>query len=440
MKKISSIVICCAVLSSCSLFGSDKTPLEGERISVMQGGQNSSKPDAGAEDIKIRLPRPAVNQSWGQRGGNSQHVMQHLMASRDLSLAWDEDFGDGAGKRDFLLAEPVIANNVIFTIDKDAVITAFNQEDGEDIWDRRLKPMNKDDDEIAMKGAGLAVYGNRLYATTGFGSVFAMNAENGDILWRYNTSTPIRVAPTVGSDKVFAQTIDNTIVALDATSGTEIWEQQTNVDPTTLVGGAAAAYDEELDVVIVAFNNGELRAYKASTGSPLWSDYLVAKRRSNSLANINAIKANPVIDEGIVYAASTNSIFVAIDLRTGARIWEREIGMNNQPWIAGDYLFGLTENADLFAMEKRTGKIIWNTNIPLAAEIEDKSGVFVSGPVLVNNRLIVASSNGYAFAVSPYVGTILGFVELEDGVVLSPVVANEEVIFTSSDAEIMVYK
>lgn len=174
-----------------------------------------------------------------------------------------------------------------------------------------------------MKGAGLAEFNKKIYATTGFGGVFCLDMTTGKELWRKDYEAPIRIAPTVGANRVFVQTFDNTLIALNAESGEEIWKITNDFENTTLVGGASPAYNPDLDVVIAAFSNGELRAFKASTGTPLWVDLLVSKKRTNSLSNITAIKANPVIDGDRVYAVGYNSILAAIDLRTGARVWEK---------------------------------------------------------------------------------------------------------------------
>ena len=82
----------------------------------------------------------------------------------------------------------------------------------------------------------------------------------------------------------------------------------------------------------------------------------------------------------------------AIDLRTGARVWEKELGSNNQPWIAGQYMYVLSDNNELLALNKNDGKIIWNTTIP---NVNDKPGEFAVGPVLANNRLLVPTSDGH---------------------------------------------
>ncbi|MCX4349088.1 MAG: PQQ-binding-like beta-propeller repeat protein [Alphaproteobacteria bacterium] len=429
----------CLLVASCGLFSEDKIKLDGERISVLDT-DTKLRPDYRPGAFKVVLPRPHTNKSWSQSGGNSVHRMEHLQTGSQLKGFWESSFGTGNSGRDFLISEPIIAYKVAFAIDADATVSAYRLDSGERIWKQRLKPLVKEDKSTALKGVGLAEYKRKIYATTGFGGVFALDMTTGKKIWFYNAEMPIRIAPTVANDKVLIQTIDNTLIALNAASGEEEWRYKSAMEQTTLVGGASPAYDPAQDLIVAAFSNGELRAFKGSTGSPLWSDWLAAHARTNSLANINAIKANPVIAGNMVFAAGHNDILVAIDVRTGTRIWERDIGSTNQPWVAGKMLFVLSTNNDLLAMEAETGKIVWSTKIPLGTSSDDKTGVFLSGPVLADNRLLVATSSGYAFAVSPYTGRIMSFVALDDGVEVSPVVADGITLLTTNDAELVAYK
>lgn len=427
------------LLSACGMFSKDKVQLDGERVAVLKESKMLA-PDVEPNQLKITLPKPYLNSKWSQEGGNPQHLMGHLLADSKLKKLWDSGFGEGNSKRDYLLAAPVIAYQVVFTIDADAKVRAFRLDDGDEIWAKRVKPLNKDEKTVSMKGAGLAEFDKKIYATTGFGGVFALDMKTGKQIWRFDNPSPIRIAPTVAAGKVFVQTIENTLICLDAANGQELWRYKTATESTTLVGGASPAYDPEQDVVIAAFSNGELRALKASTGSSLWGDFLVSHRRTNSLASINGIKANPVIDGEVVYALGHSNILVALDLRSGNRIWEREIGGINQPWVAGKFMYVLDNDFNLIAMEKSSGKIIWNTNIPVTKDEDDRAGLFAKGPVLAGNRLLVGSSNGYVFAVSPYNGKIIGYISLSDGVEVSPVIANAMTIFTTNDADIVAYK
>lgn len=441
LKTFKSLVLMSSVLvmSGCSLFSEEKIPLEGDRISVL-AGKTSLQPDFRPNEIKIVLPAPVINTNWSQSGGNSIHMMQHLMTPVKLKENWDSSFGDGDSKRDFMIAAPVAANKVVFAIDANAIVSAFRLDNGKKIWKRRLKPLIKDDISTSIKGAGIAVFDKKVFATTGFGGVFALDMVTGKKIWRYDANMPIRIAPTVNRGVLFVQTIDNQLIALNSADGSVLWDYKSPTEATTLVGGASPAYSPVQDVIVAAFSNGELRAFKASTGSPLWSDVLASRKRTNSLANINAIKANPVIDGDRVYAMGNNNIMVAVDIRSGARIWEREIGSTNQPWVAGKFMFVLNNDYDLFAIETASGKIVWNTKIPVGKTKEDRIGVTLSGPVLTNNRLLVATSNGYSFAVSPYTGKILGFITLDDGVQVPPIVVDGVAIMATKDADLVTYK
>ncbi len=427
------------MLSGCGFFGKEPLNIEGTRIDVIREDA-SLAPDYAPGEVKIKLPAPYVNPKWTQNGGNSMHLMGHLQADAKLKEVWSEGFGEGSSKRDYLIASPIIAYNVVFAIDADGVVSARRLDDGNQIWEKRLKSKNKADRGSSLKGAGIAEFNKKIYATTGFGSVFCLDMLTGKQIWRQDMDMPLRIAPTVNAGRVLVQSFDNTLTALDAESGEVLWKNQTDYEATTLVGGASPAYSPEMDVVIAAFSNGELRAFKASTGTPLWVDMLVSHKRTNSLAAISAIKANPVIDGDKVFAIGYNSVLTAIDLRTGARIWEREMGGTNQPWVAGDYLYVLTNDFDLIALNKQNGKIVWNTAIPKGDDYDEKNGVFASGPILADNRLIVTSSNGYIFAVSPYTGEILSYVSADEGIELPPVMAAGTTLFTTNDAEILAYK
>ena len=431
-------VLICSV-AGCGLFGKGPLIIDGERINVMRE-DSSLTPDYAPGEVKIKLPRPYENNRWSQNGGNAQHLMGHLQADAKLKELWDSGFGEGSSKRDILIAAPVIANRVVFTIDVDGVVSAFRLDNGKRIWKKRLKPANKKEKISSLKGAGVAVFNKKVYATTGFGDVFCLDMFDGEKVWRTSLDMPIRIAPTVAANKVLVQTLDNQLAALDATNGEILWRGKTDAEATTIVGGASPAYNPDMDVIIAAFSNGELRAFKASTGTPLWTDLLISPKRTNSLSDITAIKANPVIDGNKVFAVGYNSVLAAIDLRTGSRLWEREMGSTNQPWIAGEYIFVLTNDFDLIALDKNNGKIVWNTPLPTGEDMEEKSGVYGNGPVLASDRLIVATSNGYIFSVSPYTGKILGYISADEGISHSPVMANGTVIFTTADADIAAYK
>ncbi len=438
MKKVIYSCLIASMLSGCGMF--DKVPLDidGKRVSVIREDKNL-KPEYLPGQIKIRLPKASVNYLWSQNGATSEHLIGHLKAGGNLDEIWNTSFGKGSSKRNILISTPVTNGRQIFTIDADGVVKAFDLEAGSKIWKKRLKHSNKETKETSLSGGGIAVHKGMIFATTGFGKVFALNAIDGSIVWEQDIKSPIRISPTVAEDLVIIQTLDNGIYAMNIKSGNILWKDKIEAESTTIVGGAAPAYDPANDLVVAAFSNGQLQAYKASTGTPLWSEWLVSGAATDALSDITAIKANPVIDKDIIFAVGYNTPLVAIETRTGVKLWQKNIASSSQPWVAGRFMFVLTTDGDLIALDKTNGKIIWTAIIPYNAD-EDKLGVFTSGPILANDALLVASSNGKLFSVSPYNGRIMGIADIEEGVESSPILVNETLILTTNKAEMTAYK
>ena len=436
MKKI--LYGCClaALLSSCAL--GEKTPLnvEGERVSVIRENKNLT-PDARGE--KIKLPRAKTNFEWSHHGVNAIHTGGHLKAGGNLDELWDKSFGSGTSKRNVLIATPVANKENVFTIDANGVVKAFDLENGKEIWERRLKPANKKAKAASLSGAGLALKADKLFATTGFGVVFAININDGSVAWEQNVKSPMRSAPAVDGDLVVVQTLDNGVFALKIKDGNILWKDKLEEESTTMIGGSSPAYSAKDDLVVAAFSNGQIQAYKASTGTPLWMEWIISASSTESLADITSVRANPIIENGVVYAVGYNSPMMAIDMRTGVKIWQRDVAAASQPWLAGKYLFVLTTESDLIAINKQNGAIVWNTIIPYA-DPDEKLGVTTSGPLLANDALLVASSNGKLFSISPYSGRIMGIADIEKGVEASPMMINETLLLTTNDADIIAYK
>ena len=438
MKKIVYGCLVVALLSGCGMFGKDPLEIDGERVSVIRENKNL-QPDFVAGQMKIKLPRAHVNKAWSQSGGSAQHDGGHLKAGGNLDEIWNNSFGEGSSKRNVLIASPVADNNVVFAIDAEGIVSAFNLANGEELWEKRLKAKNRESRASSILGSGVAVFNDKVFATTGFGVLFAMDAQSGEIVWEQDLKSPIRIAPTVNEELVIVQTLDNGIYALKTENGDILWKDKIETENTTMIGGGAPAYSIRDDLVIAAFSNGQIQAYKASTGTPLWAVWLSSGDMTESLSDITSIKANPVIDDGKVFVVGYNAPLAAIDIRTGVKLWQKEIASSNQPWVAGNFIFVLTNDSDLVAIEKQSGKIVWTTIIPYAAD-DEKVGVFTSGPILANDALLVVSSNGKLFSVSPYNGRIMGIAEIEEGIEMTPVMVAETLLLTSKDAEISAYK
>ena len=158
-----------------------------------------------------------------------------------------------------------------------------------------------------------------------------------------------------------------------------------------------------------------------------------------ALSELDDIAGRPVVDRDLVFAISHSGVMAAIQLDTGERQWTRDLGGIQTPWVAGDYVFVLTTDAQLMCLTRKEGKVRWLHQLPRWTDPSDTSSkpIVWSGPVLASDRLILVSSDGYAQSISPYSGQLLGRMEIPDGAYIAPVVANDTLYILTNDAELV---
>lgn len=435
MRRCLTRPLIVATLAILALGACDKTkvPLPGERVSVLQLNRDLAV-DPTLSDVSVKLPKPYVNDSWPQVGGNQAHAMYHL-ASGDgaLEKVWSADIGSSADSENRLLAEPIVADGLVFTLDSESLVTAFAEDNGSRVWSADLTPDEDDDD---LFGGGLAVAEGKVFVTTPFAKVIALDEKTGEKKWEVNAPAPMRSPPAVSDGRIFTVTIDNQLVVYATDDGRRLWSNAGVEEAAGLLGGTTPAVLG--DVVVAAYTSGELLAFDVVTGRSLWSDSLAGKQRGDAVAALTDIRGRPVIDRDLVIAIGNGGVMAAIDLKRGGRVWDASFGGTQSPWVAGDFIYILTNNSDVICLTRADGRIKWIQQLPQFEDMENhEDPIYWSGPVLVEDRLLITGSNGFAVAVSPYTGEILGKQELPDRSHLPPVVANQTVFMLSDDADLI---
>lgn len=415
----------CLLLTACSggdLFSQDDPALEGERISVLEL-QKSLEPDNAALNAdSIQIPNAWKNDFWPQTGGYPNHAMQHLaLGESPLKERWSASIGEGSSDELPLTATPVVVDGRVFTLDTEARLSAFDAQSGERLWRKNVSDVSEDEHVI---GGGIAFANAVLYVTTGYDEALAVDPQTGDILWRRDLPAAVRAAPTVIDERIFIMTLDGRLLALNALDGSTLWEYIGLSESAGLIGAASPAANR--DIVVPAFSSGELTALRVINGSVAWSDNLSNVRRMGGLESISDIRALPVIDRGLVIAISFSGRLTAIDERTGTRVWQREIGGAQTPWVAGDQIYLISTDNELVALNRDNGAILWVSALPKYEDPDDIDDKIIwSGPALAGGRLLVTGSHGRIIEVDPQNGSALQELNLQTRISLPPVIAGE---------------
>jgi outer membrane protein assembly factor BamB len=315
-------------------------------------------------------------------------------------------------------------------------VSALDAATGNRIWQVDLKP-----EEVRGNGfgGGPAFWNGRLYVATGYAEVLALDPADGKVIWRRGVGAPVHAAPTAADGRIFAVTVENELTALSADDGRRLWSHNGIPETAGLLGGASPAVEGE--IVLAPYSSGELFALRVENGRAVWSDNLASSRSANAVAGLADIRGRPVIDRGRVFAVSHSGRMAAIDLRSGDRVWERQIASSHSPWLVGDYVFVLANDNEVVCLTRDDGKVKWTRQLRRYEDEKDKSDpVLWAGPVLGGNRLIVLSSTGEAVSLSPLTGELIGRQEMSSGGFLGPVIANNALYLLTDDANLSAYR
>jgi len=458
MKRLVLALTMAGLLGGCGILegrGRPGTPTVGARVPVL-ATQSAIEADPLLAAIPVTVPAAAANANWAQPGGNASKSMGHVGLGATPTQVWSVSIGNGNSFRTRLVAEPVVADGRVYTIDTLARVRAFNIETGAELWVRQIKGENSPND--ALFGGGVSFDGGRVYATNGAGDAAALDAATGNVIWMVKPGGPLRGAPTIANDTVYALSQDSQLYALNAANGESRWTGAGSFELAGVFGSAAPAFAQS--TLVAGFSSGELTAYRYENGQVVWQDALARTGISTSVGQLSDIDADPVIDQGRVFAIGQGGRMVAVELITGQRAWEINIGGLSTPWVAGDWVFVVTDRAQLLAIARSSGRIRWisrlpgfrrppETREPTSADIAaGRTGrvrpgvgpIYWRGPVLAGNRLVLAGSNGNIIFASPVDGTVQATVEHNTPFSLPPIVSNNTLLLLDDEGRLTAWR
>lgn len=432
-----------------------------ERISILS--LNDKLEVAGTilpEDII--LPEAYTNLDWPQTGGNATHAPQRTNARGFLAKHWSKDIGKASGTKGRVVASPVVADGRIFAVDGANRVIAMDAQTGSTLWtykvrvtgtgktrrgkasivERAKDPLmfwDKGGADTEAVGGGVAVSDGRVFVTSGFGVILALDAQTGSEIWRNRTRTPMHSAPAVHGGRMFAVSDDNELFAVDVNTGNTLWTYQAIIESARMLTAPSPAVIDE--VVIAPFSSGEVIALRVQNGGVLWQNSLNSTKNLTPLATLNDIASGPVIADGYVFASTQSGSLTAFDFRTGQSVWTQPAGSLGFPLVVGNYLYIVTTEGEVVCMSKSDGTVIWLSQLQtFKNKKKRKNRIAWAGPVMTSNRLVLMGSNGMGVEINPLNGQITYSFKLGGDVYISPIVANNTVYYITDKAKLTALK
>ena len=321
---------------------------------------------------------------------------------------WIIQAGDGIGKKD---AKLLLANigNSLYASDYKGNIVAVDKNSGKVLWNRDLNQ------QIT---AGPSVAEGKLVVGTGDAKIVALDLQDGNTVWSSKASSEVLAAPRIKDNVAYIHSLDGALSALNLRNGRQMWRFSLNIPALMLRRSSTPAVTNEH--VISGFSNGKLVAIKRIDGLVDWVQDVSHPKGRSELQRMVDISADPIVDNGIVYAVSYRGNLVSYISLSGQQMWERDISSYSGLAIAGESLYVCATNGDIWSLEKSSGETFW-----LQPALQGRR---LSKPAVMGKYLIIGDDDGFIHLLDSCSGDIVGRYQVDSkGVEATPVVIGKNI-------------
>ncbi len=299
--------------------------------------------------------------------------------------------------------------------------------------------------------SSMAIADGVVYVGPSDSYVYALNAGNGALLWRFPTSSAGGVSsPAVKNGVVYVASFDSNVYALNARTGVELWSYLNGSEMSSPAVANGVVYIGSRDYNVYALN--------ARTGAKLWNyptgswvdssptvvdgvvyvgsfdnnvyalDALTGDKRW-SYATGGPVASSPVVANGTVYVGSADENVYALNAQTGTKLWSYATGntIESSPAVANGVVYIGSRDYNVYALNARTGAKLWN--YPTGSWVD-------SSPAVSNGVVYIGSLDGNVYALNAGTGVPLWSYTTGSWVYSSLTVADGKIYFGAGDFNI----
>lgn len=342
-------------------------------------------------------------------------------ASRTLTL--DRQWVRSTLDKEFLLFRrthrmtPIFYGDLVIQGNAIDGIAAFDRNSGSLAWRLNI--------ENGVEG-GAQLFEERVYFGGSDGQFYAVNAENGKVLWTFPVRAETLAPPTVVGGVVYFQSGADIVFALDAATGKQLWlyNRQTTAQ-LSIRASTRPTIDDNF--VYVGFSDGFLVALSKQTGALQWEKKLARGIRFND------VDSTPVVAGNTIYVSSYDGSLYALNKATGEIVWELAEGGYTPVTLGQDVVYYSTTTGAVHALDSASGRKIWSLAV---------SRGIATQPMLMGSYLVYGESEGALVVADARTGSPLTRFAPGRGILAAPLTEGKtnEIYFVSNSANLYALK
>jgi outer membrane protein assembly factor BamB len=263
--------------------------------------------------------------------------------------------------------------------------------------------------------AGVLIRDGVVYVPGGDGVLRALKADTGALLWTYDCGEELVTVPVLAEGNLLVASQSATLYAVNAADGKWLWQYRRTPPAGFILRGASTPVVRE-GLVYLGFSDGHAAALDAKTGTAIWDRVL-----STGTQFID-VSSTPGFDSaGHLIVASYKDGLFALDPKTGDTVWQTGASGLAYVLVRGSVIFASGEDR-IGAYSSETGKNLWITQLP------DKAG---QQSAMASGILLVPTGKSLLF-IDPVTGGILRRFDPGKGVTATPGVYGPDALVLSN--------
>ena len=314
--------------------------------------------------------------------------LQKIDEQVKLKSRWSRGVGDGQGNGLYKI-NPILVNDSIYVASSEGKLASVDAKTGRVRWKSNL--------DLALSG-GVGHHRDSIFVGASEGLVMRLSADSGEEIWRAVVSGEVLSAPQGDGRYVVAQTYDGKLIGFDYETGEIRWTYTSDVPVLTLRGTGTPMILG--DNAIAGFADGKVVAVNLRSGNVAWESRVAIPQGRSEIERIVDIDGSMALQGNELYVASYQGRLVAIDTRSGRRLWQRNVSSVSGVGVGFGNVYVADDDGTVSAFLRNGQGVRWQ-NIDLGFRE-------LSLPTPVNSYVATVDFEGYLHLLSQVDGEIVG--------------------------------
>jgi outer membrane protein assembly factor BamB len=324
--------------------------------------------------------------NWIKNLGKKDNVepptpLVEFAPSASVETLWTASIGKGSGKSGARM-HPAVVGDRLYVASVDGEVRAIDAGSGRTLWSI--------DEKSREWSGGPAASEEMVVVGDLSGHVQAYSAADGSALWQTRLNSEVICAPQIAPGVIAVRSQDGRLFGLDPSTGTQQWVYEQAVPVLSLRGNSSPLVGSGF--VFGGYDSGRVVAVRESDGAPAWSQVLSAGEGRTEVERLADSDGAAALVDGVLYVTSYNGQLAAFQAESGRPLWARALSSYAGLAVGESAVVVNDAEGNVWAFDRQSGANLWKQEALLHR--------WLSPPAIVGSHAVMGDIEGYVHWLS----------------------------------------